>query len=627
MEIKLKIIDIFPSLNELSKDSDIIISLNELEYVLKDIINKDLLISVSSYLNISISNQNQIIGEGKIELNKISRLNLNKSITTWLNLVKEKKKKGNNNLKSEILNNIFDFIKIKLQITIIKSKTTFFPIENFNKIPINKEIIKTKSPNKNKISSFYQGNILLKSYNTQSSPFGKSDNKYNNTKSISFTKKSNINKSQQNIFYKHSSYNSNNELNNLNKPNNFTSNSFIKENEDLGKAKKKRTHSKKTSSKTIKKISNNLLKSDINKEIEEYNNNNKIEENYKIPKFNTENNFDFNYMNTENKNIQNNNFNNQMIESKSDNNFIKNESIEFNEEFSFNNYKNRVLDDTDIKEKENEKDEIYNFSKNNDLNDIEYNDNPIDEEFLGLKNDFKIFYTKDYIDDINDDLLNLEIELCIEKIFDLILSYHQALKLHEIENKIEQNKIKNYIKENKILNKQILKVNCLNIINKNQNNYIQIENEIKQNKINMFKNDKSNEINVFHKLISQELNDKNEKVKKIFSKIIIKHKNKIKEPETLNILKKILPKLFFSQNKKNLQIETIPKNKRKTTSNPKGIQNRNNLKKENKHSSYNNSYSSNIILSENNKKKSIPKRSLNYSGSITAPNTNDIKFI
>ena len=168
----------------------------------------------------------------------------------------------------------------------------------------------------------------------------------------------------------------------------------------------------------------------------------------------------------------------------------------------------------DIKEKENEKDEIYNFSKNNDLNDIEYNDNPIDEEFLGLKNDFKIFYTKDYIDDINDDLLNLEIELCIEKIFDLILSYHQALKLHEIENKIEQNKIKNYIKENKILNKQILKVNCLNIINKNQNNYIQIENEIKQNKINMFKNDKSNEINVFHKLISQELNDKNEKSKK-----------------------------------------------------------------------------------------------------------------
>ena len=624
MEIKLKIVDIYPSINELSKDSDILIIVNELEYILKEILNKDLLISVSSYLNISIKNksQNQLIGEGKIELNKISRLNLNKPITTWLNLVKDKKKKGNNNLKSEILNNLFDFIKIKLQITIIKNKTTFFPIENFNKIPINKEIIKTKSPNQNKVSSFYQSNVLLKSYNTQSSPFGKSD-KNSNSKSISFTKKSNINKSQQNIFYKHSTYNSNNELNNLNKINNISSNSFIKDSEDSGKVKYKRTKSKKTSSKTIKKISSNILKKHITKEIEEFNN--PTEENYKIPKFNTENNFNINFMNSENK--QNDNFNNQMIESKSDNNFIKNESIEFNEEFSFNNYKNKILDDTDIKEKENDKDETYNFSKNNDLDNIEYNDNPIDEEFLGLKNDFKIFYTKDYIDDINDDLLNLEIELCIEKIFDLILSYHQTLKLHEIENNIEQNKIKNYIKDIKIINKQILKVNCLNIINKNKNNFIQIENEIKQNKINMFKNDKNNEINVLHKLFSQESSDKNEKLKTIFSKIILKHKNKIKEPETINIIKTILPKLFFSQNKKNLQIETVPKNKRKTTSNPKGIKNRNNIKKENKNSSYNNSYSSNIQLSENNKKKSIPKRSLNYSGSITAPNTNDIKFI
>ncbi len=624
MEIKLKIVDIYPSINELSKDSDILIIVNELEYTLKEILNKDLLISVSSYLNISIKNklQNQLIGEGKIELNKISRLNLNKPITTWLNLVKDKKKKGNNNLKSEILNNLFDFIKIKLQITIIKNKTTFFPIENFNKIPINKEIIKTKSPNQNKVSSFYQSNVLLKSYNTQSSPFGKSD-KNSNSKSISFTKKSNINKSQQNIFYKHSTYNSNNELNNLNKINNISSNSFIKDSEDSGKVKYKRTKSKKTSSKTIKKISSNILKKHITKEIEEFNN--PTEENYKIPKFNTENNFNINFMNSENK--QNDNFNNQMIESKSDNNFIKNESIEFNEEFSFNNYKNKILDDADIKEKENDKDETYNFSKNNDLDNIEYNDNPIDEEFLGLKNDFKIFYTKDYIDDINDDLLNLEIELCIEKVFDLILSYHQTLKLHEIENNIEQNKIKNYIKDNKIINKQILKVNCLNKINKNQNNFIQIENEIKQNKINMFKNDKNNEINVLHKLFSQESRDKNEKLKTIFSKIILKHKNKIKEPETINIIKTILPKLFFSQNKKNLQIETVPKNKRKTTSNPKGIKNRNNIKKENKNSSYNNSYSSNIQLSDNNKKKSIPKRSLNYSGSITAPNTNDIKFI
>ena len=114
MEIKVKILDIFPSLKELSKDGELIIIMNEMEFILKDIINKDLSINVSSNLNIILKKENQNIGEGKIELNKISRLNLNKPITTWLNLVKDKKKKGNNNLKSEILNNIFDFdLKLK----------------------------------------------------------------------------------------------------------------------------------------------------------------------------------------------------------------------------------------------------------------------------------------------------------------------------------------------------------------------------------------------------------------------------------------------------------------------------------------------------------------------------------
>ena len=42
MEIKVKILDIFPSLKELSKDGELIIIMNEMEFILKDIINKDL---------------------------------------------------------------------------------------------------------------------------------------------------------------------------------------------------------------------------------------------------------------------------------------------------------------------------------------------------------------------------------------------------------------------------------------------------------------------------------------------------------------------------------------------------------------------------------------------------------
>ena len=171
MEIKFKILDIFPSIKELSKDNDLIININELEYNLKEILNKDLLINVSSYLYILIKKEftNQIIGEGKIELTKIARINLNKPIINWIHLTKDKKKKNLNNIqKSDLISNIFDFLKIKIQIIIIKNKTSFIPIEYFNKIPINKEITKPKSPILTKVTSIFQNNSLLKNYNTQS---------------------------------------------------------------------------------------------------------------------------------------------------------------------------------------------------------------------------------------------------------------------------------------------------------------------------------------------------------------------------------------------------------------------------------------------------------------------------
>ena len=610
MEIKVKILDIFPSLKELSKDGELIIIMNEMEFILKDIINKDLSINVSSNLNIILKKENQNIGEGKIELNKITRINLNKPIITWLNLMKNKKKKTINYQKSEILNNIFEFLKIKIQININKNKTTFIPIENFNKIPINKELIKSKTPYQTKVNSLYQNNPLIKSYNVRQNSNKKNEN--NHKKSISFSKKSN-NKSEHNILYKNYDLLNNNDLNSINNKINITSNSFIKENEDLGKEKNKiyhRTQSKKSSSKTIKRIGKNLLKNHTKKEIEELENQFLNEENIKSPQFFTENNFKQNVINV------------NSLEKfyKSENNFIKNESIDYHEDFSFNNDKNKLLDDY---EKENEElnNKDNNLNKNYDFFTTEESiddNNLINKEFFGLKNDFEIFYTKEYIDEINDDLLNLEVELCFEKIFELILCYHQTLKQYELENKKEKNIIKNYIKDYKDVNKQILKINTLRMLNENKKDFDELEKEIKSNKVNIFKKDKNNELNIIKKILLTELNEKNKKLKEIFSQIIIKHNNQIKDINTLKIIKTLLPKLKTGK-KKNLQIETIPKNKRKTTSNPK--KNIINSKKESKQN-----LNTNIFLSENNKKK-IPKRQLNYSGSITAPNTNDLKYI
>ena len=61
MELKIKVYDIFPSMKELSKDCDLIININELEFFLKDIINKDISLNTNSIINISIKKEfNQI---------------------------------------------------------------------------------------------------------------------------------------------------------------------------------------------------------------------------------------------------------------------------------------------------------------------------------------------------------------------------------------------------------------------------------------------------------------------------------------------------------------------------------------------------------------------------------------
>ncbi len=599
MEIKFKILDIFPSIKELSKDNDLIININELEYNLKEILNKDLLINVSSYLYILIKKEftNQIIGESKIELIKIARINLNKPIINWIHLTKDKKKKNINNIqKSDLISNIFDFLKIKIQIIIIKNKTSFIPID-FNKIPINKEITKPKSPKLTKFTSIFQNNSLLKNYNTQS-PFYKNEQK--KTKSISFIKTNN-NKSFQNINKQQDNFPNNNELKKLN--HHKTSKSFINENIDFDKIPNKnfqnQIQKKTNSSKIIQNLGENLLTND-DKNIKEFQfDTNEIKE---IQNFN-HNNY-FYDMNKKNQYFKNNIKN----ESKEKIQKETNENIK-NDNFNYKIEKENIEKKYDI---EDDKIESYSEKKEN-----------IDEDFLTLKNDFEIFYTKEYLDEINDDLINLEIELCLEKIFELILCYHKTLKQHEKDNENEEKKIKNLISENKALKKQIIKIKRLNEINENQKDYIQIKKKLKEKIIQIFKQDKEYEIKILKSIFSNEKIRNNEKLKSIFSQIILNSRNKIKDPKTKKILKKLFPN-YLNSKKKNLQIETIPKVTSKKSFS-KGIKNSYESNKEKRNKS-NNSSSINSITFTNNTKTKIPQRKLNYSGTITISNSNDFKF-
>ena len=48
-------------------------------------------------------------------------------------------------------------------------------------------------------------------------------------------------------------------------------------------------------------------------------------------------------------------------------------------------------------------------------------------DFENLKNDFDIFYTNEYLNNIDIEVIELEVQLLIEKIFEIQEAYHLEL--------------------------------------------------------------------------------------------------------------------------------------------------------------------------------------------------------
>ena len=114
--------------------------------------------------------------------------------------------------------------------------------------------------------------------------------------------------------------------------------------------------------------------------------------------------------------------------------------------------------------------------KNNSSNySISSDENELMNNFETLKNDVIIYYTKEYLKSINDDMLLLEVILIIEKILQLKFEYQKQYKTLFI-------KFKKY-KNNMIITKK----KSINIIKKN-NKLQLIKNslEFKKNNINLF---------------------------------------------------------------------------------------------------------------------------------------------
>ena len=70
------------------------------------------------------------------------------------------------------------------------------------------------------------------------------------------------------------------------------------------------------------------------------------------------------------------------------------------------------------------------FLKQNEQEIEMLNKETTKENFSSLKNDFEIFYTDDYVSSISEGMLQLELQLVIEKIFEIQAEYHKEYKAH-----------------------------------------------------------------------------------------------------------------------------------------------------------------------------------------------------
>ena len=167
----------------------------------------------------------------------------------------------------------------------------------------------------------------------------------------------------------------------------------------------------------------------------------------------------------------------------------------------------------------------------NDINDNIENENEYDENdnYTRIKEDFILLYNDDYVQNIQDDLLNLEIELFIEKMTELISCYHMHLEEKRLENELLDNEFNSNLSKYKEINKLIKKLEMKKIdydikYLKANNNQKPLN---KQNKIDLIVNKTEIEI---------------------FKNIFPKNENK----ERLNILKGIMMNVLKKEDNRNI---------------------------------------------------------------------------
>jgi len=215
--------------------------------------------------------------------------------------------------------------------------------------------------------------------------------------------------------------------------------------------------------------------------------------------------------------------------------------------------------------------------------------------FFNIKNDFEIFYTKEYLDSLklNNYSLKLECNLCIEKAIDIILAYHNARKSIILKSKKYYKVLKLFIDKFKEIRKKKLKRDNLIISREDKKLMLCNFKEIETINNVMFKNNYKIEFNFLKQFFQNKnlLNEnKKENILLIFKQIYLNNMNElIKNEQVTKIMEKYFKdiKLVLGGNKtKNLFKNKLNNKNMRTSSHER-----------------NNSYSNKKINLEQNSKK------------------------
>ena len=480
----LEVIDIFPPADELLVDNNkytiFIPSTNE-EYSITNLVNKETNIEIPSdkkSFNLQLLKNKNLMCQTNFLLSKGNQ---------WVTF-KEKNKKSNTAI------DLIDCIKLKFNVikdnsNINKKLANFFSEKKFEKI--DKKLDKVDEKKFSKTIAIPKKNIP-KIHSKDFNHKEKISSKHKHNKSYENLNYGNI-FDDDNVNILKKKINSKNEKTPKNKNklrlNNSTVTGLSLNKKILGTVvknldnnfndvtnKKKTNTNKNNSTKTLKNKSASMKEIEINKYVETLKNDNEFYDNI-LDKF-----------------------------------FEKyfHSLVEEDEEKTDISTSNIIINDINLNNNEN-----HNISTNN--YDID------NSKFLQLKDDFNLLYTEDYLSNVQNDTLRLELELMIDKTFEIIKNYHNEI------NKIKKEKKRNFVILNNInfffqnLNKknfkfnqfrenEQIKKNNLNIILKN----FSVENlnclDIQKKEFVLFKN-----------LLPKKILEKKTLLKEICVKIVQKH--------------------------------------------------------------------------------------------------------